>query len=158
MSFLPAAMAEREEAEAVNLEEQRAKRNRAHRSLKRIVGVFEEKMDAGSYEKLSLHSLQEKGSEAGLIIKCTNKCLDLIDQHEDDEDTIQADEESRREFTRLADTCHILCNDLVALKTVSRLNIDLEKDVCRLEGLKAADPTLPVSDQQIKAWNKFDSC
>ena len=60
-------------------------------------------------------------------------------EDETDEDKAEADETFRRDLTQMTDNATTLCNDLVVLKMVSRLLLDLEKDINTLEECKAAD-------------------
>ena len=65
--------------------------------------------------------------------------MDALEE-ERDEEKAEADEAFRADLTQMTDHATTLCNDLVVLKMVSRLLLDLENDMDNLEECKAADP------------------
>ena len=96
-------------------------------------------MDAENYVDLNVHTITNRGTEYNALATRILTYLEALEE-ETDEAKAQADEDFRRSLTQMTDRVTTLGQDLVVLKTVSRLNIDIEKDVCRLEGLKAAEP------------------
>ena len=96
-------------------------------------------MDQGHYLELNVRIINSRGTEYTALLA---RILNLIEalENEPDEEKAETDESFRRELSRMTDQTTILCNNLVILKMVSRLLVDLEKDVSALEECKAEEP------------------
>ena len=121
------------------MEEQRTKRDRVFRAARRVHSELQEFMDSGNYLKLNIHTITNRGTEYTTLANRILTYLDTLEE-EKDKEKAEADEAFRRDLTRMTDSATTLCNDLVVLKMVSRLLLDLEKDINNLEECKAADP------------------
>ena len=121
------------------MEAQRVKRDKAFRTARRVHSELQEFMDRGDYIKLNVHTVTNRGTEYTNVAARILAVLEILDD-ETEEANLEADAAFRREFTQMTDQATTLCNDLVVLKIVSRLLVDLEKDVKILEDCKAEEP------------------
>ena len=121
------------------MEEHRTKRDRVFKAARRVHSELQEFMDRGEYLKLNLHTITSRGTEYHGLTARILPYLEALEE-EKDEDKIAADEAFRRDLIRMNDDSLTLCNDLVVLKMVSRLLLDLDKDLIALEECKLADP------------------
>ena len=121
------------------MEAQRVKRDKAFRTARRVHSELQEFMDRGDYIKLNVHTVTNRGTEYTNVAARILAVLEILDD-ETEEANLEADAAFRREFTQMTDHATTLCNDLVVLKIVSRLLVDLEKDVKILEDCKAEEP------------------
>ena len=121
------------------MEEQRTKRDRVFRAARRVHAELQEFMDTGRYIELNVHNITNRGTEYTTLVA---RILTYVEALEDepDEEKAEADETFRRDLTQMTDHATTLCNDLVVLKMVSRLLVDLEKDISLLEECYAEDP------------------
>ena len=113
------------------MEEQRTKRDRVFRAARRVHAELQEFMDTGRYIELNIHNITNRGTEYTTLVA---RILTYVEALEDepDEEKAEADETFRRDLTQMTDHATTLCNDLVVLKMVSRLLVDLEKDISLL--------------------------
>ena len=121
------------------MEEHRTKRDRVFKAARRVHSELQEFMDSENYITLNIHTITNRGTEFTTLATRILAYLETLEA-ETDEEKAEADEAVRRDLIRMSDSATTLCNDLVVLKMVSRLLLDLEKDVNTLEECKAADP------------------
>ena len=138
-------MTDVEETE-VDLVAQRKGRAKQQRQAIRLRNKLQIMLDEEDPATLSLHKLQEKETEVETVIRRGNRCNDLLVDEETDEHLLEEDETAWDLFQTTTDLATRLCQELIALRTVSSLVEEVDSSLLDVQTKREEDPTGDYSD------------
>ena len=134
------------DGEEVDLAQQRRCRTRQIKAAGFLLEDVQELVRNSAVDTTSLSLLSEKGTALSIILQNGNKCMDLIRFEEEDEEAIRADKIARANFDNLTTQIRNICQEMGAVKRLTRTSKAIKQAVEKVEALVAVDPTKDYSD------------
>ena len=141
----PEGMTDREDAADVDLGSQRKIITKQLKSLGRLLKDVYAMKERETAASVSMTMLRERSGELSLISKRANRAMELIYDHEDDEDKSAEDERVRSEYNHQAQEINDILHNLGACRRAALMAQSIEKGLAGVEDLVEADATKDCS-------------
>ena len=138
-------MTDHERDVVVDLEEQRKIRSRQVKAVGRLLKDVRAMKEKETAVTISLVAVRDKSTDLNNIIRRAARCMDLLFDGEEDEETITADEKVRLRFNQQAEEVCSLCQNMGAFKRSHLLSESIEDSLKDVEALKEADASMDCS-------------
>ena len=130
----------------MDMAQQRRRRDRQIKAAQYLLEDIEEIAKNNDAETTSLVILSEKGTALNLLIQKGNQLMDVIRHEEDDPDQIALDKAQRTIFFAITSKISNICQEMGAVKRLTRTSKAIQRALGTLEGLTLADPAKDYTD------------
>ena len=118
----------------------RKKRDRLFRTYNKIHGEFMNLRHSDGFERISLAIVKDKAAAVLTMHKRILKQIEALDEDEEDEEMMQADEVARQNHSEMHDQATNVAAELYAIKKLSALLLALESEMAGVEREMTSDP------------------
>ena len=118
----------------------RKKRDRLFRTYNKIHGEFMNLRHSDGFERISLAIVKDKAAAVLTMHKRILKQIEALDEDEEDEEMMQADEVARQNHSEMHDQATNVAAELYAIKKLSALLLAMESEMAGVEREMTSDP------------------
>ena len=130
----------------MDMVQQRRRRDRQIKSAQFLLEDVEEMARTTDSETISLALLADKGGELNLLLQRGNHIMKILRHEEDDLDLIAADKAQRTAFFNVTNKISNICQEMGAVKRLTRTSKGIQEALDNLEGLTMANPDKDYSE------------
>ena len=134
------------DGEVVDMVQQRRRRDRQIQAARYLLEDIEDLAKTTDAQTTSLTLLAEKGNTLNLLLQKGNSIMEVLRYEEDDPDRIAADKEKRAAFFAVTNRISNICQEMGAVKRLTRTSKAIQRALDNLEGLTLADPSKDYTD------------
>ena len=134
------------DGEVVHMVQQRRRRDRQIKAAQFLLEDVEELARTTDAETTRLALLSEKGNALNLLPQKANQIMEVLRYEEEQPDRIAEDKMQRAAFFHITNQVSNICQEMGAVKCLTRTSKAIERALDNLEGLTVADPTKDFSD------------
>ena len=124
----------------------RRRRDRQIKAAQYLLEDVEEIAKTNDAETTSLTILSEKGNALNLLLQKGNQLMDILRHEEDDSDQIAMDKAQRNAFFAITNKVSNICQEMGAVKRLTRTSKAIQRALDNLEGLTRAEPAKDYTD------------
>ena len=133
------------DGEVVDMVQQRRRRDRQIKAAQYLLEDVEDLARSTDAETTSLVLLSEKGNALNLLLQKANQIMEVIRYEEENPDLIATDKKQRAAFFNITNQISNICQEMGAVKRLTRTSKAIQRALDNLETLTLADPTVTAS-------------
>ena len=134
------------DGEVVDMAQQRRRRDRQIKSAGFLLEDMEEMARTTDPEAISLALLGDKGVELSTLLQKGNYLMELLRHEENEPDLIAADKAQRTAFFAITNKVSNICQEMGAVKRLTRTSKGIQEALDNLEGLLLEDLAKDYTD------------